>query len=156
MVGCALALATCKWHTYYCFWRGFHFDRGWLVARSCALVHMMHHDGQKSEGKQPIGTWIWSFLKKNDCALLQMKHLAEWKSHERNHALKEKLVILYSRYMQKVLVTGKGYSAHSCALGCALVQVANPTEWKSNERNHWRNKLLIIGKWKRIPLTGKG
>ena len=39
-----------------------------------------------------------------------MKHLAEWKSHEGNHALKEKLVILYSRYMKKVLVTGKGYS----------------------------------------------
>ena len=67
---------------------------------------MMHHDGQKSEGKQPID---WN-LNIEFLESLQMKHLAEWKSHERNHALKEKLVILYSRYMKKVLVTGKGYS----------------------------------------------
>ena len=107
---------------------------------------MMHHDGQKKKENNLLEL-EYRFLKKNDCALLQMKHLAEWKSHERNHALKEKLVILYSRYMKKVLVIGKGYSGalmqvaypaewHVKVLGCALVQVAYPAEWKSNERNH--------------------
>ena len=86
-----------------------------------------------------------------------MKHLAEWKSHERNQALKEKLVILYSKYMKKALVTGEGYSG---ALMRARVRARArgipcwvEIKWKEPLKEQTFNPL---GKWKRIPLTGKG
>ena len=79
----------------------------------CALMRARAYDASRRPKKVKENNLLeleYRFLKKNDCVLLQMKHLAEWKSHERNHARKEKLVILYSRYMKKVLVIGKGYS----------------------------------------------
>ena len=167
MFGCALALATCKWHIYIYAYiyiyiyivseEGFILTGdGWLRAHARSCIWCITTAKKVKENN--LLEQEYSFLKKkNHCALLQMKHLAEWKSHERNHALKVKLVILYSRYMKKVLVTGKGYSGALMRARVRARASGKPCwveiKWKEPLKEQTFNPL---GKWKRIPLTGKG